>query len=282
MDDKQLFQKYSQYLDKRRKRSYILYIDSIVSGAIMAGLEQLRNVLHVIHAYMYPNYLEHGGKYIARIKTEKTLSVGQVCSESVTRGGSDLNYDTMVDAVNAYFDEAFYQLADGFSVENDYFSIHPKIGGTFDRTDGKVDKEKHPVDFSFRKRQALRNVIEHITVDIEGAAESVSYIAEVRDVVSGTVDENLTPNGALTVLGSHIKIAGEDPSCGLYIVNQADEAALKLTGNFIENNPSRISALLPALSAGTYHIRIITQYSSGSSFLKEPRQLDHSVELTVL
>ncbi|MDR0411299.1 MAG: hypothetical protein LBH75_04920, partial [Treponema sp.] len=30
--------------------------------AIMAGLEELRNVLHVIRAWLYPNYLEHGGK----------------------------------------------------------------------------------------------------------------------------------------------------------------------------------------------------------------------------
>ncbi|MDR3129923.1 MAG: hypothetical protein LBU18_00070 [Treponema sp.] len=41
----------------------------------MAGLEQLRNVLHVLRAWLYPNYLEHGGKYIARAKTEKTLAI---------------------------------------------------------------------------------------------------------------------------------------------------------------------------------------------------------------
>jgi hypothetical protein len=29
----------------------------------------------------------------------------------------------MVDAVNTYFDEAFYQLADGFSVENHEFDL---------------------------------------------------------------------------------------------------------------------------------------------------------------
>jgi hypothetical protein len=70
----------------------------------MAGLEHLRNVLHVVRAWLYLNYLEHGGKYVARAKTEQTLTVDQVCTEAVTRGGSDLNHDTMVDAVNAYFE----------------------------------------------------------------------------------------------------------------------------------------------------------------------------------
>jgi hypothetical protein len=186
-----------------------------------------------------------------------------------------------VDAVRAYFDEAFYQLADGFSVENDYFSIHPKIGGTFDHADAKADKEKNPVDFTFRKRQEMRNIISRITVEIEGAAETGAYIAEVRDVVSGTADEKLTSNGVVIILGSRIKIAGKDPSCGLYIVNAGDGEAVQVTGNLVENHQSRVSAQLPALSAGTYRIRIITQYSSSSTLLKEPRQIDYGTDLAV-
>ncbi|MDR1218297.1 MAG: DUF4469 domain-containing protein [Treponema sp.] len=246
----------------------------------MAGLEELRNVLHVIRAWLYPNYLEHGGKFIARAKTERTLSVEQVCAEAVTRGGSDLNYDTMVDAVNAYFDEAFYQLADGFSVENGYFSIHPKIGGTFDHADDKADKERNPVDFAFRKRRELRDVISRITVEIEGAAESGAYIAEVLDVTSGTSDERLTAGGVVTILGSRVKIAGEDPSCGLYLA-QADGSTIKVTGNLVDNQRNRISAQLPTLPPGVYRARILTQFSGGGALLKEPRRIDYGVELTV-
>jgi hypothetical protein len=247
----------------------------------MAGLEELDKVLHVIRAWTYPNYLEHGGKFIARAKTEKTLGVAQVCAEAVTRGGSDLTYDTMLEAVNTYFDEAFYQLADGFSVSNSYFSIHPKIGGTFEHADDKADKEKNPVDFTFRNRQKLRDVLDRITVEIEGMAETGSFIAEALDVTSGTSDEQLTSGGVLTVLGSRIKVEGTDPSCGLYLVNTADGTLIKVTGNFVENNRNRISAQLPALSPGTYRVRIITQFSAGSVFLKDPRQLDHEAELTV-
>jgi hypothetical protein len=247
----------------------------------MAGLEQLRNVLHVIRAWLYPNYLENGGRFIARTRTEKTLDVAQVCAEAVTRGGSDLNYDTMVDAVKAYFDEAFYQLADGFSVENDYFSVHPKIGGTFEHPNSGVDKDKNRVDFTFRKRQEMRNVCGHITIEVEGVAESGAYIAEVRDITSGTVDEKLTPNGVIVILGSRIKIAGEDPSCGLYLLNVPDGAAQKVTGNFVENHPTRLSVQLPVLPAGTYRVRVVTEYASGGGFLKEPRQIDYGAELIV-
>jgi hypothetical protein len=247
----------------------------------MAGLAYLRNILHTVKAWLYLNYLEHGGKYIARAKTERTLTTEQVCTEAVTRGGSNLNYNTMVDAVKAYFDEMFYQLADGFSVQNDYFSIHPKIGGTFEHATDGVDKEKNHVDVTFRKRQELRDILSRITVEIEGVAEGGSYIADVLDVTSGAVDETLTSNGVIVITGSRIKVAGKDDSCGLYLVNVADGTKQKLTGNFVENHPTRLSIQLPTLLPGIYCVQVITQYSSGGALLKTPKQIDYEVGLVV-
>jgi hypothetical protein len=45
---------------------------------------------------------------------------------------------------------------------------------------------------------------------------------------------------------------------------------------------SHLSAQLPVLTAGTYRVRIITQYTGGSALLKEARQLDYNVDFTVL
>jgi hypothetical protein len=78
----------------------------------------------------------------------------------------------------------------------------------------------------------------------------------------------------MIVLGSRVKIEGDESSCGLYLVNVADGAAVKVTGNFMENRASRLSARLPTLAAGTYRVRVITQFSHGSTFLKEPRQVE--------
>jgi hypothetical protein len=86
----------------------------------------------------------------------------------------------------------------------------------------------------------------------------------------------------MIVLGSRIKIEGDDPSCGLYLVNAADGAAVKVTGNFVENHASRMAAQLPALAAGTYRVRVVTRYSGGGVLLKEARQLDYNVNFTVL
>ncbi|GAB6391380.1 MAG: DUF4469 domain-containing protein [Treponematales bacterium] len=249
----------------------------------MAGLEQHQGVLHTIKAWLYKNYLQNvEGEYIARLKTDKALTVEQVCAAATTRGGSDVNYDTMVEAVTAFFQEMMYQLADGFSVSClNFFSVHPKIGGTFPHADSPVDPTRNKVDFSFRKLAGMREVIEHIVVMIMGLAETEAYVAEVQDVATESVDETLTSGGAIRIQGRRIKITGDDPSVGLYVVNVATGAATKVTGNLIDNSASRIAALLPALAAGTYHIRIITQYSGGTEPRKEPVTLDFETDLVV-
>jgi hypothetical protein len=248
----------------------------------MPGLEQHQGVLHTIKAWLYPNYLQHGeAKYIIRVRTEKALSIAKVCAAATTRGGSDINYDTMLEAVNAYFDEAIYQLADGFSIETGYFSIHPKIHGGIDHPGSALDPVKNRVDFTFRKKKTLRDIIKRIIVAIQGLAETEAYIADITDIASGSVDETLTSQGVVVIQGFRIKIAGDNGGNGLYFVNTETGEAVKVTGNFVENNPSRLTAQLPALSPGTYHARIITQFSTSSTTRKEPRTIESAADLKV-
>jgi len=248
----------------------------------MANLEEVRAQLHTIKAWLYHNYLVHvPGQFVARLRTDKALTVEEVAAAAVTRGGFDMNYDTLVVAVKAFLEEVMYQLADGFGVENEFFSIHPKISGTFEHADSPVDKERNKVDFTFRKRRAMREVINHITVHVEGVADSDAYIAEFQDIVTGSIDEALTPNGAFRVLGRHLKIVGEDPANGVYFAPAEGGSDTKVTGNFIENFPGSLVAMVPELGNGQYRVRVVTQYSSGGTLLKEPRIIEYAPELTV-
>jgi hypothetical protein len=126
----------------------------------------------------------------------------------------------------------------------------------------------------------MRDLIKRITVDIEGVAEVRAYIAEVRDVASGAIDEALTPKGVITVLGSRIKAAGGDPTRGLYIVNAENVGMVKVDVDFVDNRLSRISAQAPALWALGSIMCVVAQYST-SGLLKEPRIIDYGVELIV-
>ncbi|MDR2632488.1 MAG: hypothetical protein LBC51_02560 [Treponema sp.] len=160
----------------------------------MAIINNINEVLHRIRVKLYPNYLPGVvGAYIARTDNEATLTIEDICAALKNRGGFTGNYDDLVECVRQFFDEAAYQLCDGFAVNAGYFSVHPNVGGTFDKATEGHDTGKHPVAFRFRTRAPLRALAEHIAVDLEGLADSSGYIDEFVDISAEAVNETLSP-----------------------------------------------------------------------------------------
>jgi hypothetical protein len=117
----------------------------------MALINAINEVLHRIRVQLYPNYLHNvEGAYLAHTVNEAGLSVGEVCAALKNRGGFTGNYDDLAEHVKQYFGEAAYQLRDGFAVDTGCYSIHPNVGGTFDKITEGHDAKKHPVTFRFR------------------------------------------------------------------------------------------------------------------------------------
>jgi hypothetical protein len=84
------------------------------------------------------------------------------------------------------------------------------------------------------------------------------------------------------ILGSKIKVEGSDPACGVWFVSQAaGSVRTKVTENLGLNKSAEIMALIPALSAGTYKLEIVTRVSGGAALLKEPRVIKAESVLTV-
>jgi hypothetical protein len=240
-------------------------------------------VLHRVRVKLYPNYLPKvEGAYIARTDNEASLTVEEVCAALKNRGGFTGSYGDLVEHVQQCCGEAAYQLCDGFAVNTGYFSVHPNVGGTFDKITEGHDTGKHPVSFRFRTRAPLRALAEHIVVEVEGLADSSGYIDEFFDVSTEAVNETLTPGGQFSVSGHKIKVAGDKPEVGVYFVSAADPSQrVKVAGHLAENTASHVIGIIPALTPGAWKPEIVTQYSSGSAFLKEPRVIESSLVLTV-
>jgi hypothetical protein len=245
------------------------------------AINDITEVMHRIRAKLYPNYL-HGvnGKYIARTQAEAPLTIEDVAAAAKNRGGYTGSYEDLVEHIRIYFSEAAYQLAGGFAITNDFFSIHPKIGGTFDKPSDPIDPSKHKLDFSFRVRPRLRALASKITIEIEGVAETSGYIDEFLDIHTGSIDDALTSGGMFAVSGHKIKVEGSDPAVGVYFVSKADGSRVKVTEHLGENGVSKVIALTPALSAGAYTVEIVTQYAHGN-LLKDPRVIAYPAILTV-
>jgi hypothetical protein len=238
----------------------------------MTTVNDSEPVLHRIRVRLFPSNLP-GLKdtYFARTANEAELSIEEVAAALVKRGGFTGNYHDLIKHVREFFDEAAYQICDGFAVNAGYFSIHPVVGGLF--ASGNEDPRRHPVRFRFRTRKPLRDIVRYIAVEVEGAADS-SSIDSFIDVDSGETNECVTPGGIFTVTGRKIKVTGGSPDCGLYFVSMTDPRRyFKVSKKFAGNVSTRVSGVVPDLPAGEYRIEIKTQYTVGGIDLKKPRTI---------
>jgi hypothetical protein len=183
------------------------------------------------------------------------------------RGGYPGSYEDSLQTVHHFFLETLYQLADGFSVNLGFCTIHPNIGGLFESEKEAHDHQKHPVNFRFQALKPMRDLRESIEVIIEGIADTHGYIMEFIDVNIGAVNESISSMNQFIMTGYKLKVAGDDPGVGVYFEQVG--GSTKLIGVF------------PAGPPGTYKIVIKTQYTgSGSNLLKTPRVIESSFTLT--
>ena len=243
----------------------------------------MSKVLHTIKAYLYDNLLtDDPNDFSARVSSERSLNISDICNSATTRGGADISAASMEHAVKLFLKEMGYRLCDGFSVNTGYFTASPSIRGVFNSPTENFNPQKHSVLFQFNQGETLRNELATIAVEILGVAESGAFIGQVTDVKSGTINDLLTPNRNLKISGAKLKIAGEAPhETGVYFVNQATQARTKVDeSDIVTNNPSEVIVVIPALTAGSYKVEIVTQYSQGK-LLKEPRTMLFDKVLTI-
>ena len=121
-----------------------------------------------------------------------------------------------------------------------------------------------------------------VGVNILGKAESGFFIAEVLDMRTHSVNDQLTPGRNAKISGGRLKVEGDDPSCGVYFVNEADGTRVKVdAADIVENQNARLFIVIPALVSGTYRLELSTQYSGGNKPLKAPRTAAFDRLLTV-
>lgn len=249
----------------------------------MAIINSINTILHRIVVKLYPNYHPYlDGMYIARTDSGAVLNVEQICAALGSRGGFTGNCDELADNVHRFFDEAAYQLCDGFSVNTGYFSIHPHVGGVYNSVNEVHDPRKHPVTFRFRTGAKLRRLVEHIEIVIDGLAETLGYIDEFADVRTDTVNDVISGGELFVISGHKIKVEGDDPDCGVYFESvQNSGEKIKVMGRLAENSSSRIIGIVPELtSPRSYRAVVVTQYAGpGGKFFNKPRTIKSNFEL---
>lgn len=105
----------------------------------------MANILHKIKAILFLNWLtDDPNDYAARVVSERSLNIPEICNSAVNRGGAATTAEAMEHNVNLFFKEMGYQLCDGYSVNTGYFTASTLIKGVFNSSDETFNGRNTP------------------------------------------------------------------------------------------------------------------------------------------
>ena len=193
--------------------------------------------------------------------------------------GTLLTRTDILAALNGFEEAVSEALLEGYSLTLPLFNTSFSISGVFESILDTFDGNRHKLNINLTKGTLLRKTEKEVKFEKTNPATALPNIQEVRDSISGTVNERLTRNGVVEVRGYNLKIDGTDPACGLWFV--AEDGTETKAAVMVENKPSRIIAMIPDLPGGNWQMRVSTQFTGSNKLLKTPKTFVFPKSLTV-
>ncbi|MHC6203218.1 DUF4469 domain-containing protein [Breznakiellaceae bacterium SP9] len=155
------------------------------------------------------------------------------------------------------------------------------IKGSFPDSQASFDPSVNTLHVSMTASREIIKALRGISTSHVSEASSGIFIGHVQDAASGTEDIMLTPSMVCRVFGRKIKLAGNNASVGIYLVDDTGNA-LKVDDTAISHNSDKeIDFVIPALVPGNYQIKVITMSSGGKTLLAAARSYTFAEILTV-
>ncbi|MDR2792373.1 MAG: DUF4469 domain-containing protein [Treponema sp.] len=216
-----------------------------------------------------------------RAKTVNVISRNQ--SEIIDRmmqSGAGLTRSDVLSVLEAEKEAIYAALADGEAVTTDLFNAFPSVQGVFTGANDSFDPKRHRVKIHLHEGAGLRKVEVRVKTKKVQPGQTGAFIASVTDMKTGSVNNLLTPGRPLRMYGSKLKVVGDDESVGVYFLG-ADGSAVKVdASDIVENKPADVMVMIPELAAGTYYVRVITQFAGSGRLAKKPHIADFGAVLT--
>lgn len=219
--------------------------------------------------------------YIAEVSTMKNSLRNEDIARRIVTEGSEIKYDTMLSIINQHDRIIREALQDGYSVLTQTCQYTPRVTGSWIGASAKFDPAKHKVTLDIIPSSEMREALTHVGVEILEVKESGGQIGLVTDALTALTDGSITPGDDIQIEGDKIRVVGDAEGIGVFFVDSEGKAT-PVTRRLTHNDPKYVLARVPAdLPAGSYTLRIVTQYSNSSTLLKAPRSIDYQRLLTV-
>ena len=218
--------------------------------------------------------------FMAQVQDVRSYTLDEII-DAMMQKGSTLTRADVAAVLQIYGEVCASLIADGSALNTPLMNTSLSISGVFNGANDSFDKKRHAVNLNITAGTAPKAALGKIRCEKTGTTSTDPYINEVKDIVSGTVNAELTKGGVVQITGSRLKFDHKDSSQGIFFVPE--------TGNPVraaviaENKPARLMAIIPAdLEAGTYYIEVRSKHSGGGKPLKAVKAGRFAKPLTVV
>ncbi|MGC3979167.1 MAG: DUF4469 domain-containing protein [Paludibacteraceae bacterium] len=207
------------------------------------------------------------------MQSKGSITLAHIVDE-LQNEGMEIKRETAIDIITRFNRKAADMVLSGYNVNTGLVYMRPIVKGAF--YDKTWKSETNPVYIAINQGLDLRTAVaeNHPWQYLCGQADPIEILS-LTDSTTGAADGTLTPGRNAELKGSYLKIAGDNPNCGVAFLNTATQALTKLaSGDIVLNEPSRLLILVPAtLTAGEYELSVTTQFTRGNKLLNQPRSV---------
>jgi hypothetical protein len=199
---------------------------------------------------------------MAQVVGVRSYSEEEIAALMVMRGLRLTKGDIMA-ALEIYRSVIIDLVAEGAAVNTPLFHISHSIAGVFNGMADLYDPMRHSVKVNINASIALKAVAKGIKPRKVQVADPVPSIVEVKDMLSGSVNDRLTAGGVVQLLGTRLKFIESEITNGVFLLPEQGGAEHHLL-HVVENKPSRVLTMLPAdLPQGQYMLEVRTTFMQG-------------------
>ena len=193
--------------------------------------------------------------------------------------GTLLTRTDIAAVLNGFEETILYIIGSGSTVNTPLFKTSFSISGVFEGPMDNFDSNRHKIKVNLTKGTRLRDRITKVNVEKTETVIPEPQILEVKDTISGKVNEQLTPGGIVELFGHNIKISGKSANCGLWFVPASGEAIKAQI--IVRNKPSTLIAMITTLAQGNYQLKVVTQFNGSGYSIKMPKTSIYKKSLKV-
>ena len=218
--------------------------------------------------------------------TASVSSTGSVSKEdiidAIMADGTEWQRETITGVIDRYHRKIVQLLSESKDVNDGLVYLRLIVLGIF--RGKKYDPTANSVYVTATQGMMLRHMAADLDVEVLGEMPDRINIYQVINMNTRAADGTITRGRNVEIEGSYIKIAGDDPTVGVYLENVDTGDAYKFDDSLIvQNNPAKLMLLIPTnLELGMYRLKVITQYTTSHKLLKVPREAIYGQILTLI